>query len=96
MLYPDFILEIGEKIKSDGFSNAVETCGYFPMENFIKVKGILDLALFDLKFINRTKHIKYCGKSNEKILSNFQKVIGFIPVIARIPIIPSINDECPL
>ena len=92
MLYPKFIRDVGGMVKEEGFGTAIETCGIFPTENFDMVRSTIDVALYDLKFIDSEKHTKYCGAPNELALSNFEKIIDEIPVIARMPVIPGIND----
>lgn len=92
LLWPDFIKELSSEIKKHGVNTVVDTCGYYPIENFLKIKDVIDLVLFDIKFINEVKHIKYCAESNKQILSNFSTAIANIPVVVRIPIIPKIND----
>ncbi len=92
LLWPYFVKELGAEIKKQNVNTTIETCGYFPEENFNIIKDIMDLVLFDIKFINEKKHIEYCGESNKQVLSNFKAVVQNIPVIVRIPIIPGIND----
>lgn len=92
LLWPDFIQELSTIVKSHGINTVIETCGYYPQDNFEVVKDVTDLVMFDIKFINDEKHIKYCGVSNRQILSNFEAIIQYVPIIIRIPIIPGIND----
>lgn len=92
LLWPDFIKELSTNIKICGGNIVIETCGYYPKENFEIIKAVADLLLFDIKLINEQKHIKYCGESNKPILSNFKTVIQHIDTIIRIPVIPGIND----
>lgn len=94
MLYPDFILEIASRCREEGYNSAVETCGMVPWDSFEKVLPYIDLFLYDLKFIDRDKHIKFCGKSNDMILENLKKLSHLSRVIVRIPVIPDINDSC--
>lgn len=93
LLWPEFIKELGTIIKGLGLNNAIETCGYFPKSNFDMIKEVIDLALFDIKFINEKKHIEYCGESNRQILSNFKNIIQHVPTIIRMPIVTGINDS---
>ena len=48
--------------------------------------------LFDIKIIDEEKHIRYCGKSNQKIHRNFETLLKLTDVTPRVPIIPGIND----
>ena len=91
-LWPEFIRELSINVKALGANTAIETCGYFPIENYKKVKDVIDFILFDIKIINDEKHIKYCGSSNRQIFSNFKIITQNADVFVRIPIIPGIND----
>lgn len=92
-LYPDYISQVAEKCKQEEIGVAVETCGAFDIREIEKIIEVVDLVLFDIKIIDEEKHLKYCGNSNKDILSNFSKLIELVPVKARVPIIPSINDS---
>lgn len=69
-----------------------ETSGCFDLDKVLKIIGLFDMLLFDIKIIDNSKHIEYCGKSNEKILKNFAVLIDKVKIVPRVPIIPSIND----
>lgn len=92
MLHPDFIVDLAKEYRELGLNSAVETCGCVPWENFEKVKSWIDLFLFDLKFMDSSKHKEFCGSGNELILSNLRKICQSNRVIVRMPIIPGIND----
>ncbi len=91
-LWPGFIKELSVNIKSLGANTAIETCGFFPIENYMAIKDMIDFILFDIKIIDDKKHIKYCGSSNKQILSNFKIITQYTDVTVRIPVIPGIND----
>lgn len=90
---PAFVKETAKYYKEQGISVAVETCGYVPWENFEAVAEYLDLVLFDVKMMDDEKHKQYCGRSNELIFSNLEKISGLVETIIRMPIIPGINDS---
>ena len=47
----------------------------------------------DLKIWNSDLHKKYTGAGNEKIIENFENLNKLnIPIIARTPVIPEINQ----
>jgi pyruvate formate lyase activating enzyme len=78
--------------KKNAVSTAIETCGYFDFADFKNILEFLDLVMYDLKFFNSEKHIKYTGFSNERILSNLEKISEIFETIwIRIPAIPDIN-----
>lgn len=92
LLWPAFLAGLGRKLRDAGISTAVETCGYFPAENYEAVKDYLDYILFDLKIMDAEKHMQYCGASNDLILKNFRTIASDRDVVVRIPVIPAIND----
>ena len=95
LLHPQFIARIAKYYREKELSTAVETCGFVPWENFEIALPWIDWFLFDIKFIDSRKHEKYCGRGNQPILENLQKLSrdGRCHIIVRIPIIPGINDE---
>lgn len=87
----DFLNEIVDKCKTQNIHGAMETSLLIYDENIFKK---LDLIMADLKIWDNEKHIKYTGIGNEIIKENFQRIDKLnIPIIARTPIIPSINDD---
>ena len=79
-----------DKCKENGINCAVETSLiYFDEEIFKK----LDFVMADLKIWNSDLHKKYTGAGNEKIIENFENLNKInIPIIARTPVIPEINQ----
>ena len=74
---------------------AIETCGYADYEILREAAQFLDVILFDLKSMNSEKHEKYTGKSNQKILDNFERLCQEFPDLkkqVRTPVIPGFND----
>lgn len=92
LLQVDFNRKFLEKLKENGIHTAVETAGYYPEENLQKVLSYTDLFLFDIKMIDPRKHAYWTGADNKQILSNFRMAAESSQVIARVPLIPGIND----
>ena len=87
----EFLNECIDRCKENGISCAVETSMiYFDEEIFKK----LDFVMADLKIWDSSLHKKYTGVGNEKIIENLKKLNALgIPIIARTPIIPEINQQ---
>ena len=87
----EFLNACIDKCKENGINCAVETSLiYFDEEIFKK----LDFVMADLKIWNSDLHKKYTGAGNEKIIENFENLNKLnIPIIARTPVIPEINQE---
>ena len=53
----------------------------------------VDLVMIDIKMVDPKRHMEWTGQSNALILSNLETLIGSgKPFIARIPLIPGVND----
>ncbi|MHA1941667.1 MAG: glycyl-radical enzyme activating protein [Candidatus Hodarchaeales archaeon] len=93
LLQVDFLLNILKMCKEFEIHTALDTTGYASVETIKAIDQYVDLYLYDLKFINSTKHEQHTGVSNEKILFNLkyldknQKNVNI-----RIPLIPNLTD----
>lgn len=96
LCYPVYVGEIAKRLKEEGISVAVETCGYFDYEAFCRwVLPWVDSVFFDLKLMKEEEHIQYTGVSNRKILDNFRRLAeegGKVRLTPRTPLIPGITD----
>ena len=63
-------VELLRACKEHGFSTAVESCGYADAETVIAALPYTDLFLWDVKDTADSRHRKYTGASNKKILDN--------------------------
>ncbi|MFC1948517.1 glycyl-radical enzyme activating protein [Chloroflexota bacterium] len=91
---PDFLLELLQELKTNKISAGVDTCGFTSRKNIEAVLPYVDFFLWDIKHMNREKHIEYTGVSNELILDNARFVAGEnIPLFLRLPVIPGYNDS---
>ncbi len=90
---PGFLFGLIRSIKSLNIHIAVETCGFFEYEINIRSIMLIDTFLYDLKLINRDKHILHTGRDNRLIIENLFKLISDNKeIIVRIPLIRSAND----
>ena len=92
LLQIDFLLELLAECRQRGVRTAVDTSGYAPREDFLRVAGAADLILYDLKLLDDSAHRKYVGVSNGPILENLKAVARLCPIIIRLPLIPGITD----
>lgn len=91
---PKFLKELVKECQKLGIHTALETCGFFNWEAARQTVGLLDFIMFDLKHMDADQHTYLTGVSNEKILGNAKKMAALgIPMVIRIPVIPSINDS---
>ncbi|MDP4176620.1 MAG: glycyl-radical enzyme activating protein [Bacteroidota bacterium] len=93
LMQSQFLLELLRQCKAKDIHTAVDTCGFAPYENLLKVSEFTDLFLFDLKIIDDVDHIKYTGVSNKLIHENLKKLCDLsCNINIRIPLIPQITD----
>lgn len=79
---------------AEGLHTALDTSGFAPWR---RLEGLLrhtDLLLYDLKHMDRERHIALTGMSNGLILDNLRRLDAAGKVIwVRLPLIPGQNDE---
>lgn len=91
---PSFLKEILRECKEKEIHTAIETSGYAKFAVLEEIAEYVDLFLYDLKLIDKDKHLKYIGVDNSLILDNLKKLAALsADIIVRIPIIPGINDD---
>ncbi|MBS7007545.1 glycyl-radical enzyme activating protein [Anaerostipes sp.] len=94
MAQPEFAALLLLECKNQGLHTALETTGYASHEVFVSVTEQADLLLFDMKHHDSKKHRLYTGVPNEKIIENMKWAVQHgKEVIARIPVIPEVNDS---
>lgn len=94
LVWHDFAKELLIKLQEEQIHSALETTGYASEDIFQDVVSHADLLLFDMKHHDSLKHRKFTGVSNGLILKNMAWAVKEgIPVIARIPVIPDINNS---
>lgn len=100
LLYPEAVSRIGDILKREGISLAVDTCGFVPWENIEAVLPVTDLFLYDLKTAGEERHREMTGKSNGLIWENFYRLLeaveeaeGDKKLYIRIPVIGGANED---
>jgi pyruvate formate lyase activating enzyme len=93
LLQLEFLKDLLRSCKVENLHTAVDTCGYASWRFFQDVQTLVDLFLFDLKFIDDQQHRRYTGVSNQTILENLQELSEMKQnIVIRIPLIPHITD----
>lgn len=93
LMQAEFALELLRRIKEEGVTTALDTCGYVPWSTFKNSLPVCDTYLFDLKHMDSTLHLQGTGQRNELILSNLSKLSeAGARIQVRIPLIPGFND----
>lgn len=83
-----------KRLKSQNINIVVQTSGFFDYDLFRRmVLPYVDLIHFDIKFTDPFKHRHYTGRSNQRIIGNFLRLLKDRPdaVLVRTPLIPGIT-----
>ncbi len=73
---------------------AIETSGYFEFEEVCDILKKMDLIFIDIKNMDDSRHKKFTGVSNKKILDNIMKLNELnTDVVVRIPVIAGVNED---
>lgn len=90
----ELLVQLVKKLKRRGYHIAVDTCGYAPPENYLKIMPYVDVFLYDIKIVDDTVHEKFMGKSNRLILNNLIAISeGVAKINIRIPLIVGVNTD---
>jgi pyruvate formate lyase activating enzyme len=94
LLQPSFLNAILEECNERKIHTTLDTSGCASQGVVDKIRGKVDLFLYDLKIMDDANHRKYTGVSNRLILQNLQRLAkDGSNIVISIPIIPSINDD---
>lgn len=94
LLQADFCAALLKKCKASGIHTIIESALFVDYAKVEKVLPFVDFFYVDLKIADSAKHNKYTGQSNNLIIENiFQLSKTGIPIVIRIPLIPSVNDS---
>lgn len=86
-------LELARLAKENGLHVCMETCGFAPAKNYLRIAEFVDIFLWDWKVSNRELHKMYTGVYNDLILENLRLLNeNGSKFVLRCPIIPGIND----
>lgn len=93
LLQAAFLGDLIPLLKAHSLHLAIETSGFAPLENYQAIVSKLDLVFQDLKHPDPTEHKRWTGVDPAPIHANLRwlKESGH-PFIARIPLIPGVND----
>jgi pyruvate formate lyase activating enzyme len=89
----DFSALLMRRTKERGIHNCVETAGFAPRSELEKLIPYTDLFLYDIKLIDRSRHMYWTGVPNEIIMGNLIAICDAgREAIVRTPLIPGVND----
>jgi glycyl-radical enzyme activating protein len=86
---PEFAREVLALCKAAGADTAVETSLFASRRSLEQILPVTDHFLADIKVLDRERHCRFTGGSNEPILQNFEFLLKrHADVLARTPLIP--------
>lgn len=93
LFHPKFTFSLCHLAQSQGIHTAIETSGFVSRKIIDQVFPHINLALYDIKHMDSGTHKKLTGVPNELILDNVRYIYNIlkIPVIIRVPVVPSFN-----
>jgi len=90
---PLFLKACASRCKDLGIHVAVDTCGYARWSAFEEILPYVDLFLFDIKVVDRSRHVELTGVDNRLILENFGRLREREKrVWVRVPLVPGCTD----
>lgn len=91
---PDFLREMVDALYDEGFSLAIETCGYFDYAQMALTLRKMDTIFIDIKHIDPRQHHAFTGVDNALILQNIRRASDEgLPLVVRIPTIVGVNAD---
>lgn len=99
MMQYEFLVEFLKKIKERGYNTALDTSGFCLREALEKVYPYVDTFLYDIKLMDKSKHVEYTGVSNQLILNNLMWLIQknqgspSKKIWIRTPLIPGVTSQ---
>jgi pyruvate formate lyase activating enzyme len=90
---PDLLRQLVHGCVRAAIPLAVESCGYFHLDQVWDLIEDIDHIFIDLKHIHPTQHRRLTGVSNQRILDNIRRMDhhGY-SLILRVPLVQGLND----
>lgn len=94
LLQRDFLLDLLKSCRQQQIHTAVDTSGFAAWDTLERLRGYVDLFLYDLKVMDETRHREFTGVSNQLILANLVALAERGHRLnLRVAIIPGLNDD---
>lgn len=94
LLQAEFVAEMLMRIRNEGITTAVDSCGLVPWEAIRMTLPYTNTYLYDVKCLDGEKHRSFTGHDNRLILENLEKLAeSGANLWIRVPVIPDFNDS---
>jgi pyruvate formate lyase activating enzyme len=94
LMQPELSANLLRRLKENGISTAVDTCGLCSRATLEEILPLTDLILYDIKEIDPVLHKEFTGRDNQRILENLLLVRDYVTahretmLWIRTPLIP--------
>lgn len=89
----DFLEEILGECRDRGIHTAVDTSCFAPTEVFMRISGLADLMLCDIKLMDEGEMLRHTGGNASKVLDNIRLLArSGSAFTVRMPVIPGVTD----
>ena len=78
LLQAEFLEVFFRRLREEGITTALDTCGCAPLENVKRMLPVTDYVLYDMKIFDREKHRLFTGQTNDRILENFLYIADYV------------------
>jgi len=94
LMQAEFTRDIAVRCHELDIHTSLDTSGYAPEKELMKVAGTIDLFLYDIKVVDDAIHLAHTGVSNRGILRNLRMLDEMRKRIwIRFPLVPGVNDD---
>lgn len=94
LLQPDFVADVLARCQVEGIDTALDTCGFAPKENILRVLPHVDRVLFSLKGASDASYSTLTrARSMQPVLSNLRLIAARKLVTLRYVLIPGYTDD---
>ena len=91
LMQAEFVAAVMARL--EGLHVTLQTSGFAPAAEFLRVAAKADLILLDLKLIDPAEHLRWTGADNAPILANLKQLRDLpVPFVVRTPLVPGVTD----
>lgn len=91
---PAFLADLLAGCHARGLHTVLDTSGEASWDTVDRIRGLVDLFLYDLKLMDDVRHRQATGVSNARILANLTALAARgHAIVLRLPLIEGVNDD---
>jgi len=90
---PQLLFNLLDQCREKEIHTCVDTSGFADAHILLKAAQKADLILYDIKIMDETAHVEFCGKKVSMVLENLKQLSDHTAnVRLRFPLVPQITD----